>query len=115
MPGLIPIIIAASLAASGSPQFDACLKTAKGMRATQHCASQEVALQERKLDRVFAALLKAHPRRHAQLRAEQAAWSDRKDAKCEVFSRRRGSLNSLKAMDCFRHEIIERRRALEKR
>jgi len=89
-----------------------CLKSAKGMRAMQHCDSQEVDLQQRALDREFARLLKAHPHDRALLKGDEAAWVERKDAKCLVFSRRRGSLNSLKAMDCFRDEISARRQEL---
>ncbi len=80
----------------------------------QHCDSQEVEFQQRKLDRIFASLIKARPADRSRLETGQAAWSDRKDAKCLVYSRRRGSLNSLKAMDCFRDEIIQRQLELEK-
>ena len=96
-----------------SREFTHCLKSAKGMRAMQHCDSQEVDVQQRALDREFAALAKARPRDHARLEADEAAWGERKDVKCLLFSRRRGSLNSLKAMDCFRDEIMARRQELQ--
>ena len=96
-----------------SREFTHCLKSAKGMRAMQHCDSHEVEGQQRALDRELANLVKARPRDRARLEADEAAWAERKDAKYLVFSRRRGSLNSLKAMDCFRDEIIARRLALQ--
>jgi len=97
-----------------SREFARCAKHAKGMRAMQHCDSQEVDFQQRQLDRAFAHLIATRPGDRERLEVGQAAWSQRKDAKCMVFSRRRGSLNSLKAMDCFREEIAKRRRELTK-
>ncbi len=96
-----------------SAAFKACISTPKAMRAIQECDSHEVEYQRAALDRVFQALLAARPDDRARLQSEQDAWSDRMNVQCMVFSHRRGSMNSLKAMDCFRDEAIKRRIELE--
>jgi len=96
-----------------SAAYQTCLQTAKAMRPVQHCNAQEIEYQEAALDREFQALLAAHPADRARLQSEQDGWKDQTEATCTVFSRRQGSLNSMKAQDCFRIEAIRRRIALE--
>ena len=103
----------ADVDAQYSTTFKACIGAPKAMRALQECVSHEVEYQDAALDRIFQALLAARPDDRARLQSEQDAWKDRKDAQCMVFSRRRGSANSLRAMDCFRDEAIKRRMELE--
>ena len=105
----------ADVDAQYSATFKACISTPKAMRGMQECDLHEVEYQDAALDRIFQALLAARPGDRVRLQSEQGAWKDRKDAQCMVFSRRRGSANSLKAMDCFRDEAIKRRMELEAR
>jgi len=96
-----------------SATFKACISTAKAMRAIQECDSHEVGYQRDALDRIFQALLAARPDDRIRLQSEQDNWGDAMNAQCLVFSHRRGSANSLRAMDCFRDEAIKRRLVLE--
>jgi uncharacterized protein YecT (DUF1311 family) len=96
-----------------SPSYTSCLKTAHGVRPIEHCTAGEIAFQRGALDRLHAAGLAARSgaRRDAFV-ADERAWNDEVEARCAVFSRRRGSLNSMKAQDCFLHAAVARRRDL---
>lgn len=92
-----------------------CLETAHGVRPQAHCTAQEIDFQRSALDARYSALL-ASLHRGARVRVgeRERAWDDRMQTQCTVFSRRRGSLNSMKAQDCFLSEIISRRSELER-
>ena len=96
-----------------SAAYDACLAGAKGVRPIEHCTAQEIDLQRRLLDARYHAVLAAlPPGRRARFVRRQRAWDDAMQARCTVFSRRRGSFNSMKAQACFLDEIIRRRKEL---
>jgi uncharacterized protein YecT (DUF1311 family) len=96
-----------------SAAYDACLAAAKGVRPIEHCTAQEIDLQRRLLDARYKALLaRQSPGQRERLVRRQGAWEQAMQARCLVFSRRRGSLNSMKAQGCFLDEIIKRRREL---
>jgi uncharacterized protein YecT (DUF1311 family) len=119
-------LLAASAASAAQPPSDglqsyysagyiACLAVARGVRPIEHCTAQEIALQRQALDARYRGLL-ASRRGDERIRlvAGERAWDARTQAHCILFSRRRGSLNSMKAQACFLDETIRRRAQLER-
>lgn len=93
--------------------YQSCLQDAKAVRAIQECNAREIQYQQNELHHDLQALLAARPDDQVSLEDDQNRWADAAYPPCVVFSRRQGSLNSMKAQDCFRDEIIKRRMALE--
>ncbi len=99
-----------------SPAYSHCLETAHAVRPQEHCTAQEINFQRSALDARYAAILGGlHDGARARFAARERAWEAAMQAQCSVFSRRRGSLNSMKAQDCFLSETISRRGALARR
>jgi len=96
-----------------SAAYDRCLASARGVRPIEHCAALEIDDQRRQLDPSYADLLATQPLSlRTLLIRDQNRWDEAMQAHCMVFSRRPGSLNSMKAQACFLDEIISRRREL---
>jgi uncharacterized protein YecT (DUF1311 family) len=96
-----------------SGTYERCLTSAHGMRPIEHCTAGEIDRQRAALERRSAKLLNGlSGQSRDKFIADQSAWDAGMEARCTVFSRRRGSLNSMKAQDCFLAEIVKRRSAL---
>ena len=97
-----------------SPAYVRCLDITHGVRPREHCTAQEIGHQRSALDARYNRLLVTlHGHARARLSASEQSWEDRMQAHCTVFSRRRGSLNSVKAQDCFLSATIDRRAELQ--
>jgi uncharacterized protein YecT (DUF1311 family) len=97
-----------------SPGYEHCLAITHGLRPREHCTAQEIEFQRNALEDRYTTLRNAsHGRARQRLTDGQQSWQSRMDARCTVFSRRRGSLNSVKAQDCFLSETIARRAELD--
>src|SRR5271157_4461400 len=92
-----------------SAAYQPCLETAKAVRQIQHCNSEEIGRQQAAMSRAFQALLYARPGDRSRLQFDQDRWAELMNTGCEEFSRRQGSLNSMKAQDCFRDSFMRRR------
>lgn len=96
-----------------SPAYARCLAHTHGVRPREHCTAVEIDIQRAALDRRVATLLdRLNDGARTRFAANEHAWDDRTETQCSVYSRRRGSLNSVKAQDCFLSETISRRAAL---
>lgn len=96
-----------------SPGYVHCLDVTRGVRPREHCTAQEIDHQRGALDARYNALLAArHGHARARFASEERTWENRMETRCTVFSRRRGSLNSVRAQDCFLSETIARRAEL---
>jgi uncharacterized protein YecT (DUF1311 family) len=99
----------ADIVARYSPAFKACTENPMPMRVLQECNAREIEYQQDALNREFQALLAAWPHDRDRLQAEEDRWRDKTSAACGELGLRQGSLNSLKAEDCFLTETIKRR------
>src|SRR5689334_8239491 len=96
-----------------SAAYNRCLEAARGVRPREHCTAREIERQARALDVTYRELVaRLHNRQRDGLATRESDWSSRMQAECTVYSRRRGSLNSMKAHDCFLRETIRRRAVL---
>lgn len=97
------------------PSWAACLRQHPALRLEEECTATEIDYQNAELDKEHRALrgrLRGAARRTSA--AEQAHWSKALNDKCLALSRRQGSLNSVRAQDCFLDGAARRRIVLER-
>ena len=122
LPVLAALLAVAACASAEPPEalrgdtsaaYDKCLKGVVGVRPIEHCTAMEIDRQRRALDTTYVGLLAAlPPARRRHLVQAQRDWERAMHARCRVFSRRRGSLNSMKAQACILDDLIKRRSEL---
>lgn len=96
------------------PGYPVCLKAHPAVRPSERCTADEIDYQDARLDAEYHTLLKRlHGAARTDLRADQEHWSQALNDECMVFSHRQGSLNSMKAQDCFLYGAARRRLVLE--
>lgn len=92
------------------PGYALCLQKNHAVRPMEECTAAEIEFQKAEEAREYQTLLARWTGApHDRLQAEEAAWSQTLDARCLVFSRRRGSLGSMKAQDCWLYGTALRR------
>lgn len=110
-----PTVSDAAAEAEFRPDLAVCLKQHPAVRPSEHCTAEEIEFQDARLDVEYRALLNSlHGAARDALQADQQHWSQTLNDECQVFSRRQGSLGSMKAQDCFLYGAARRRVVLER-